>query len=396
MSSSVGYYYSAVEEEARRVRELRVQFAELRVRHDRARTRAATLKVTVPKAKTVIASDTATLTTAVTELRARVDRAEQELDAAWQVRWRERMRVVTPSAPAATTSAIAELTEHRARSANRSAEQAADRIAEQKRRVVEDAKGWLEASAAQCDPADVDELTGELAALSALERVDDVRSANLRFAERINESKKRRRQREQADEVRATLLALVEDAPEAERAALADSVRAAPDPEVWRTPIHQAVERADVARGRARVAEAAAKALTDAGCAVGWDFATLLSTREEAVVAFDGTPPGYGLLVRLPSDSAQIMAAVVRSDDSDQCDVEAQQGFCDTMLPALVTSLRSGGVRLDERPFVHLRPGEMAVPVLRDGRLRSTGRGRKPEGVQQQPQVVLRERGLPS
>ena len=155
-----------------------------------------------------------------------------------------------------------------------------------------------------------------------------------------------------SEEARASLLQLVQEAPEAERAALAESVQSAADPQSWRTTVYQAVERADVARARDQVATAAARALTEAGCVVGEDFATVLASQEEAVAAFDGKPPGYGLLVRLPAEGARILAAVVRSDTAEQRDVEAQQGFCDTMLPALVSSLRAGGVRLDEQPFL--------------------------------------------
>lgn len=384
MSSSVGYYYSAAEVEAERVRALRADLAALRVRFDRARHQATALSVGVPKVRIRAGETSAELTATIGGLRAAVEAVEGRLDTAWSQRWRERIResasARTPSA--AGLSAADELAADRARTTG----EAEQRAARARESAMNDARRLVEQDGPRCDPADLERLTEELGKLARLEKVADVRAGALGFALEVKESVVRRKTADVAEEVRAALLTLVPEAPEAERDQLAEAVRAAVDPETMRNAVHQAVERADVARCRSTVAVAAAEALTAAGCTVGDDFATLLADRREAVARLDGDPKGYGVLVRLPDDGARIMAAVVRSEtveaDADR-DVAAQRGFCDVTLPKLVGSLDAGGVKLGETPFLRLEPGRRAVPAVDADRLPRTRKVKKTRAAYQ-------------
>ncbi|WNV85318.1 hypothetical protein [Umezawaea sp. Da 62-37] len=371
MSSSVGYYYSAVDVEVARARELRGELAGQRARFDRVRARAAGLSVAVPRVKENSSGDSTALAAEVERLRAAITQAEQQVESAWDDRWRDRLRrVVAPAVAADDRSATDELADQRTeRTRERN-----ERNTRARQSAVDDAWNLVRAEGKRCASEDLDGLVRQVTALSELSSVDDVRSGALRVASAVAESVERRKVARIAEEKREALLALVAEAPEDERERLADEIRKAADPGNLSAAVHRAVERADVARHRADVATAAAKALTAAGCVVGADFATALTDREEAVVGFSGKPPGYGLLVRLPGDGASFVAAVVRSDGvtgGAEVDKGVQETFC-TRLPMILETMRVAGVAVESTAFMRLEPGQRPVPAVPAARLPST------------------------
>ena len=392
MSSSVGYYVSPVDLAAQRRRELRGEIAALRARLDALRRRASALGAETAQGTKVrprAGSDVAELETMATILREAIQDASRQVDVFWtrslskQIASKgQRRATVTPLAAA------------RADAVDAKAKERQDLI---RQRAIADVERLLRDAGARCDPADLSGLTTKFQLMSTMDDTEAVRSAALEIAIGVREAVERHKLAERHDHKRAVLLELLHDAEPADRDRLSAAVRDADDPEPLSEQVHQAVERADLARHRRSVADAAAAALVEAGCVLGEDFATLLVDTEEAVVRLGGEADDYGLLVRLPAEGTRLLTAMVRSADAhpdDDEDVRVQQDFCDSTLPGLVESLREGGVELDPAPFLRTEPGQRPTTPLPPERLprqrsttRHTTRSRTPA-----VRPVLRER----
>ncbi len=224
---------------------------------------------------------------------------------------------------------------------------------------VAKARQALADSAASCHPDDVERL--ERLALS-LTGTDLVGAQALRHS--VAESVARRKQAGLAAATRARLRVTVADTQAAERPTLLQLVDSTPDSGLpgLEAQISESVRRADRARSRARVAEAAVAALREIGCAVDDGFATHLSAADAAIAPLR-EHPGYGLRVRLSSTSLETL--VVRQPGADGArGATVQQGVCDRMDPAWVL-LGQAGVRLAEQ---HRSPaGVEAVPIVSAG-----------------------------
>lgn len=373
MSSSVGYYVSAADREAARQRALRAEIATLTAALARTRNRAAAAKVRVGKGSRLAGSrDGASSTELSSEadaLRDALVREQSELDRRLSDQLSQRIGRFS-TVRSRTADPVTELAQKR--TAKQVPETHAVREQQRRRAAVADAANLLATSASSCDPADLSHLTHLVEELSALEGGDvaEVRGAALGVATEIMESVRRRKHADRIDEQRARLLSLAEDALPEDRQRLLDLISAAADPADVEEQVHRSVHQADLAKERVRVATAAMAALAQAGCSVGPDFATMLIDGEQAVVELDGEPD-YGVLVRLPADGGQLLAAVVR-DDAEQPepgidaaqrdrDIAAQQSFCDAVLPAVTSALNQGGVEVNPQAFLILEPGRRPV-----------------------------------
>lgn len=230
--------------------------------------------------------------------------------------------------------------------------------------AVATAESLLRTDGNRCDAGDLDALDALLARLRAEQTVPAARARLFEIRSSVAESIQRRRTTERVELARGRLVSLAGEALPEDRAALRSALADATDPESMAATVAAAVARADRDRARVAVAEATAAALTELGCQVGPDFATLLAGGDAGVVAFGGPDQaGYGLVMRLrggqPDQSIQdglAMAVVRRSDRPEDSahDLAVQQQFCDT-LSAVVGAIQERGIALNEE--ARIEPG---------------------------------------
>ncbi|MEU7476707.1 hypothetical protein AB0A63_12050 [Lentzea sp. NPDC042327] len=360
MSSSVGYYLSPADLEAQRRRQLRADIAGTLARLAEMRAHARAVGVKVPAVAGEHRADGVTDLTELEELRARasaaVADATEAVDAGWSQRWRATIGKATGGTAATTASAAQELAARRVPAQHTPARREGDAVAA----ALADAETLLAGNGHRCDAdglAAAQAVYEEMKAVTSLQRA---RTYSLEVAVLVRESIERRKRLVAQEEQRARLRQLLADVLEEEQPALLALVAGAADPDEAEDAVHRAVERADLARHRRRVAAAAAEALSELDCVVGEEFESLLVEETQAVVAFDGAQRGYGLLVRLPGDGTALLTAVVRAADQDAEGEHAkavQSHYCDETLPQLDSALRERGVELDPAPFLRLEPG---------------------------------------
>jgi hypothetical protein len=399
MSSSVGYYISAADIVAERRRELRAEIAAAYARLTELQAHASALGL--PKlVVTAMEVERGRAVTEVAELEAIATRARQAVldatvvvDAEWTERWRGRIAAMAPARGAPNATAAAELARHRERQATPAAgERRSD--PEALRHVVKDVERLIGGSGHRCDPIDLDAVWSAFGELTALDSVDRARTQALEIAVLVSRSIAHRKEALAREERRVRLLNLVDDALPPERDELSAALGETTDPPAYEVLVHQAVERADLARHREHVAEATADALAELGCVVGDDFETLLVDQAEAVVALGDDRPGYGLLVRLPQSGAQLMTAIVRAQDKPgegAEDLSVQQDFCQNTLPQLEGALRDLGVPLDTGPYLLRPPGHALAPAP-SGELPQRATSRKPRRRRPAHRTVVQER----
>ncbi|WP_159394251.1 hypothetical protein [Streptomyces sp. NRRL S-495] len=378
MSSSAGYGWSYVNQEAERRRQLRARLAaeaqraenlrraearraELRARLGELNEQAQglrgeagqlrrayrTARVTVETVTVGAGADEAELTRAVERARAANARAAQELAEAVQDVWSavlpeavaepERIRPTRAETrrSAGEAKAAAEAAAEQAR-----AEQA-DRVERVRAGALVEAQAVLDRDVPRCDPADLERVAGLVRALRAAATVPDVRATLTDLAALVQHSVGRRARDEERAELRAALAELVREAEPAERDRLLADLAAAEDPAFLRPAVEAAVARADARRNRVPVAAALAEVLRERDYLVGEDFEDLLAAEGEVVVPFGdpdpgravaaaggvagdgqagagGEPPaaGYGLRLVLAPDRATLSTAVVRREDA--------------------------------------------------------------------------------
>ncbi|MFJ8434687.1 hypothetical protein ACIQ9P_25645 [Kitasatospora sp. NPDC094019] len=378
MSSSAGYGWSYVDQEAARRRQLRARLAaeaqraenlrraearraELRARLGELNEQAQglrgeagqlrrayrTARVTVETVTVGAGADEAELARAVERARTANARAAQELAEAVQDVWSAVLPAVAaePERPrptradarrgAAEAKAAAEAAVEQAR-----AEQA-DRVERVRAGALAEAQAVLDRDVPRCDPADLERVAGLVGTLGSAATVPEVRATLTDLAALVQHSVGRRARDEERAELRAALAELVREAEPAERDRLLADLAAAEDPAFLRPAVEAAVARADARRNRVPVAAALAEVLRERDYLVGEDFEDLLATEGEVVVPFGdpdperagqpgdgraedgraedgGAPPaaGYGLRLVLAPDRATLSTAVVRREDT--------------------------------------------------------------------------------
>ncbi|MER7705065.1 hypothetical protein ABTX81_19490 [Kitasatospora sp. NPDC097605] len=428
MSSSAGYGWSYVDQEAERRRRLRARLAAeaqraenlRRAEERRADLRARlgelseqaqglrgeakqlrrayrTARVTVETVTVGAGADEAELTRAIERARAANARAARELAEAVQDVWSavlpeavaepERPRTVRTDGNTAAQAAGAAQAAEAAEAAGRERAERTERV---RAGALAEAQTVLDRDVPRCDPADLERVAGLVRALKAAGTVSDVRTTLNDLAALVQHSVRRRAREEERAELRAALVELAQDAEPADRDRLVADLAAADDPAYLRPAVEAAVARADAHRHRAPVAEALAEVLRARDYQVGDGFADLLAEEGEVVVPFgdpdpgqagagageaDGEPPapGYGLRLVLAPDRATLSTAVVRRDDTGSGDREqdeeqdeaVQQWFCDEQLPAIEDGVRERGVRLERTSA--MPPGALAAGLVPGG-----------------------------
>ncbi|MFF8774535.1 hypothetical protein [Kitasatospora sp. NPDC015120] len=373
MSSSAGYGWSYVDQEAERRRRLRARLAAeaqraenlRRAEERRAELRARlgelgeqaqglrgearqlrrayrTARVTVETVTVGAGADEAELARAVERARAANARAAQELAEAVQDVWSavlpeavaEPERRPRPAARSDRRAAAAAATQAAAEAAEAAALERAERTGRVRAGALVEAQAVLDRDVPRCDPADLEQVAGLVRALKAAGTVSEVRTTLTDLAALVQHSVQRRAREEERAELRAALVELAQDAEPADRDRLVAELAGAEDPAYLRPAVEAAVARADARRNRAPVAAALAEVLRDRDYQVGDGFADLLAEEGEVVVPFgdpdpgraaaagagaaDGEPPaaGYGLRLVLSPDRATLSTAVVRRDDT--------------------------------------------------------------------------------
>jgi hypothetical protein len=388
MSSSAGYYVSPADLAARRRRELRGEIAALRTRLSRLDRRARALGAGAGRvsAGNDTSTDNSVLEATVADLHTAIAETQERISDNWTSRWQAEIAATTAAERTTTRSAADELRESR----HREHAEGTAVLAQRRRRAVDDVSRLLRSAGTRCDPADLEVLTGRFTAMSTVDSVDAVRAAALDLSVAVHDAVARQKSRDAGDELRSRLLGLLEDALPEDRERLRPALESAADCRDWQDSVHQAVERADLRLHRDRVATAVAEALTDAGCALGENFTSVLLADGQAVVGLGEPDEDYGLLVRLPGDGGQLLTSVVRADDvppDPGQDLAAQRGFCDRTLPAITASLGER-ITVDPHPFLEIEPGRLAVaPVPLHHVRRRLTRPNRPAAQQ-----VLRER----
>lgn len=379
MSSSVGYGYSYVDEVAAERRRLREEIARLGAQAGTLRAQAASHSSAAAKSLGLDrfsgragSSDNAVLAALASDMRQAIAASQATVDELAADAWTTR-RSRRGSSPGRSVSATEEL----ARTATAGGRPLADgavpgavpqqvSTGQAVARAVADAEALLRAEAPRCGAADLDQLDRRLTELRASDRPDAARRMFADLEHAVRESIARRKADERAAIVRAGLLARAADALPQDRDRLVAAIIDAPDPDSLAAMVDDAVARADTARQRAAVSVAAAQALRDIGCEVGEDFVTILSGRGEGAVRLGPDwPDGYGVFVRLPDDSAQLLAAVVRHPDADadlDTDRAAQQEFCDRGLDRFEDGIGRSGVRLHR--VARMAPGQAPVGTV--------------------------------
>ncbi|KOV86724.1 hypothetical protein ADL03_08450 [Nocardia sp. NRRL S-836] len=355
------------------------------------RAHARSVGVRVPAVAGEHRADQVTDIGELEELRARVSSAvadaAEAIDAGWSRRWRATIGKATRGTAATGSSAGEELTARRV---------PADRETGSLHEAVNDVETLLAGNGHRCDEEGLKAAQAVYEEMKTVESLQRARTYSLEVAVIVRESIERRRRVVAQEEQRARLRELLADALEEEQPGLRDLVNAAADPDSVEDTVHRAVERADLARHRERVAAAAAEALSELDCVVGEEFESLLVDQAEAVIAFTGEQRGYGLLVRLPADGTRLLTAVVRAEDQAAVGEHAtavQSRYCDETLPQLDSALRERGVELDAAPFLRLEPGRAVppAPVPLPQRKRSARHSKRP-GVNRVTEVRHRER----
>ncbi|WP_328958165.1 hypothetical protein [Kitasatospora purpeofusca] len=379
MSSSAGYGWSYVNQEAERRRQLRARLAaeaqraenlrraearraELRARLGELNEQAQglrgeagqlrrayrTARVTVETVTVGAGADEAELARAVERARAANARAAQELAEAVQDVWsavlpeavaepeRTRPTRAETRRSAGEAKAVAEAEAEAEAAAERARAEQADRVERVRAGALAEAQAVLDRDVPRCDPADLERVAGLVRALRAAVTVPDVRATLTDLAALVQHSVGRRARDEERAELRAAMAELVREAEPAERDRLLADLAAAEDPAFLRPAVEAAVARADARRNRVPVAAALAEVLRERDYLVGEDFEDLLAAEGEVVVPFGdpdpgragaaedgraedgGEPPaaGYGLRLVLAPDRATLSTAVVRREDS--------------------------------------------------------------------------------
>ncbi|WP_043468112.1 hypothetical protein [Kitasatospora sp. MBT66] len=380
MSSSAGYGWSYVDQEAERRRQLRARLAaeaqraenlrraearraELRARLGELNEQAQglrgeagqlrrayrTARVTVETVTVGAGADEAELTRAVERARAANARAAQELAEAVQDVWSavlpeavaepERVRPTRAEARRSAGEAKAAAEAEAEAAAERARAESADRVERVRAGALVEAQAVLDRDVPRCDPADLERVAGLVRALRAAATVPDVRATLTDLAALVQHSVGRRARDEERAELRAALSESVREAEPDERDRLLAELAAAEDPAFLRPAVEAAVARADARRHRVPVAAALAEVLRERDYLVGEDFEDLLAAEGEVVVPFGdpdpdraaaaaggqvegfgdgGEPPaaGYGLRLVLAPDRATLSTAVVRREDS--------------------------------------------------------------------------------
>ena len=387
MSSGTGYSYSYVDVAAQERRRLREEIAALGARaaiaHERAGSHSATAARQLRLDKLSwrpVGTDNATLAAQASQLRQAVSEAERTIDRMVADAWAARPSRKARAAPTATaTEEFARgsaggggAPAGRARAAGELGPAAYAAPGEQAvGRSVAAAEALLATEAHRCAPDDLPDLDRRLADARSARRADQARLLLNDLAQAVRDSIGRRERAERVAIARATLLARVEEALPQDRGNLVAAIKAAPDPDDVAGLVDAAVARADQIAQRAAVAAAAAAALADIGADVGEDFVTMLTARGEAAVRLGrGWDDGYGLLVSLPGDKAELSTVVVRHpgtvtdpDEARQAarDRAAQQLFCDKGVKRFWGGLGQDGVRLNRVFWVE--PGRLVRPV---------------------------------
>src|SRR6266571_2280618 len=379
MSSSVAYRYSYVDLEAQERRALRAEIAVLRQRE--AGLRAQALSVTSGEAARITldgfggndATDTrAKMATTAAELRAvaqalrqTVESTQHAVDGLLADAWASCLGRGTGESVSAQDERDATASDGEAQ-ANQAAETAEEAAAQAEGRIaaaVLAAEQLLDREIPRCAQEHLDLFRRRLAEVRAASGVDIARRALADLEQTVRESVVERRRVEDADRVRASLLAHLEDALPEDRERLAAAVSKEREPGRLRAAVNHALSRADKERERAAVARAAASALRDIGCEVGADFVTLLTDSGEAAVPLRGDwRAGYGVLVRLPAGQDRLMTAVVRQPGNSaeaDADLTVQQRFCAHGLEPLRRAL--GAQRILVREELRLEPGRVGV-----------------------------------
>jgi hypothetical protein len=389
LSSSVGYAYSYVDMEAAARRRLRAEIAEYAARTRMARAQASGLadarnrvaagRIERPRA----GADSTGLAQTAARLRDQAEAAERDLAALVADTWAARLADPASTASTAGSTRTASGTGTGLTAAQELAWAQAGNAASHARAAQLTSAGSSTASelrAAErlmarelprCDPADLELLQRPMADLRAASRTDAARRALADLELAVTESIARRRRAERVAAVRASLLALADDALPEDHGRLRSMIESAPEPGDLSAAVGRAVARADAARARDAVARAAAEALAEIGCDVGDDFATLLTAASESIVPFgSGWAPGYGLLVRLPAGQERLQAAVVRRADvaaGPQADESVQRQFCASEfyasgLDSWLSDLDGQGVRIRQEHRVE--PGQSRVAAM--------------------------------
>ncbi|SDT81742.1 hypothetical protein SAMN05216371_6799 [Streptomyces sp. TLI_053] len=376
MSSSAGYGWSYVDQEAERRRQLRARLAaeaqraenlrraearraELRARLGELNEQAQglrgeagqlrrayrTARVTVETVTVGVGADEAELTRAVERARAANARAAVELAEAVRDVW----SAVLPEAVAEPERARPTRAEKRrgaaeakadaeagAEAAERARAEQAERVERVRAGALAEAQAVLDRDVPRCDPADLERVAGLVRALGAAAAVPDVRATLTDLAALVQHSVARRARDEERAELRSALSELAREADPSERDRLLADLAAAEDPAFLRPAVEKAVARADARRNRVPVAAALAEVLRERDYLVGEDFEDLLAAEGEVVVPFGdpdpertgqsgdgraedgGEPPaaGYGLRLVLAPDRATLSTAVVRREDA--------------------------------------------------------------------------------
>ncbi|MFF7454493.1 hypothetical protein [Kitasatospora sp. NPDC008115] len=425
MSSSAGYGWSYVDQEAERRRQLRARLAaeaqraenlrraeerrsELRARLGELSEQAQglrgearqlrrayrTARVTVEKVTVGAGADEAELARAIERARAANARAARELAEAVQDVWSAVLpeAVAEPERPRQARKVNNGVTAEATGATGAAEHERAERTERVRAGALAEAQAILDRDVPRCDPADLERVAGLVRSLKAAGTVSDVRTTLTDLAALVQHSVQRRAREEEYAELRAALVELAQDAEPADRDRLVDDLAAADDPAYLRPAVEAAVARADARRNRAPVAEALAEVLRARDYQVGDGFADLLAEEGEAVVPFgdpdpgagqaaagagdtDGEPPasGYGLRLVLSPDRATLSTAVVRRDDTGTGDPEqdeeqdeaVQQWFCDEQLPAIEDGVRERGVRLERTSA--MPPGVLAAGLAPGG-----------------------------
>ncbi len=376
MSSSVGYSYSYVDVEAMACRSLRIEIAGHAARTRVLRAQARRLRgagrdaAAGRLARPAAGAGSTELSALAASYRMQVESAERELAGLQAAKWASLLAAPAgPAWPAVELSATGELARSRVagtRDQGSAPRGSATAGGEPAAAQVVAADRLIASELGRCDAADLESLQRLRAEISS---ASTTRRARLAFAElevAVADSIRRRRSAEEVEQVRASLLELVEYALPEERPLLRPMIEEAVDPGELSAVVGQAAARADLILARDAVAEAAADALREIGCDVGDDFAALLTGQSETVVSFgDGWAAGYGLLVKLPADSGRMMAAVVKREGtaaSVSADEAVQRQFCDRGLQRWTGSLHGRGVVLADEQ--RMEPGRLPVAAI--------------------------------
>ncbi|MFF2658562.1 hypothetical protein ACFVUH_14470 [Kitasatospora sp. NPDC058032] len=386
MSSSAGYGWSYVDQEAERRRQLRARLAAegqraenlrqieearaalwarlaaeerraglraklnelgeeaqgLRGEAERLRRAYRMDRVTVETVTVRAGADEAELTRAVERAWAANARAARELEEAVQDVWSAVLpeAVVEPERPRPARSGHGAPADAARAAAEAAERERAERIERVRSGALVEAQAILDRDVPRCDPADLERVAGLVRTLKAAGTVSDVRTTLTDLAALVQHSVQRRTREEERAELRAALVELAQDAEPADRDRLVADLAAAEDPAYLRPAVEAAVARADARRHRAPVAAALAEVLRERDYQVGADFADLLAEEGEVVVPFgdpdpertatpgageaDDEPPaaGYGLRLVLAPDRATLSTAIVRRDDAGTADGE--------------------------------------------------------------------------